>query len=187
MIFKNRIDSVLTLCCAFICGTLLVAGCGPAQVRTQQLIPENINIVKRQTGVVQLMVSGGHSEHAMQMPEISNEMFFAALEKAVAQSNLFQQVTNGDNGDFQISAHIFNLSASFWGRAPVSLEIAWQLFSKKDQTLLWKEDIVTSDEGFGVSGKEGYSKVGAIESAARKNISTALERMSALDIALPVK
>jgi len=148
---------------------------------------ENINVAKSQAGSVQIKVTGGHTGHAMQMPEISDEMFVKALETAVAQSKLFQEVAKGNTGDYQISANIFNLSAPFWGRAPVSLEIAWQLFRKKDATLLWREAIVTSDEGFGDSGDKSYSKVGAIESAARKNISLALERMSALDIALPLK
>ncbi len=183
--FNRRLINISILFC-FICyGTLLLTGCGPAQVQSQRLIPENIDLAKQNGGTVELRVAGGHSKHAMQMPEISDEMFMSALETAVAQSKLFDEVVKSDTGDYQISANIFNLSAPFWGRAPVSLEIAWQLYRKKDRRLLWKDDILTSDEGFGTSGKESYSKVSAIESAARKNIIMALQRMSELDLTLP--
>ncbi len=181
-LIQIRTYMVRPLFYAILCGTLLAAGCGPGMVKTKQMIPEQMNVVTQHTGTVKLMVAGGRSEHAMKLPEISNEAFLEALEAAVTKSRLFQTAGKEEDADFQIDANIFNLSEPFWGRAPVSLEIAWQLFRLPDQTLLWKDDIVTTDDGYGDSGGQSYNKTKAIESAARKNISLAIERMSAVNI-----
>jgi hypothetical protein len=162
-------------------GLLFSVGCASTNIKPQGMIPEQIAVFEKHSGSVLLHVDGGSNEHAMQMPVISNEVFLDALETAVKQSNIFQTISDGQNADFRINAFLFNLTQAFFGRAPISLEIAWQLIRLDNGKTLWRESIVTSESGFpspGDSGSKSYDKTKAIEKAARDNIRLALEHIS---------
>ena len=173
----NRIILVVV-----IVGLLLFIGCAPTKVKPQGMIPEQIVVFEKHSGSVMLHVDGGRNEHSMQLPVISNKVFLEALETAIKQSNIFLTISVGQNADFRINAFIFNLTQAFFGRAPIDLEIAWQLIRMDNGKTLWRESIVTSESGFfppaGESGSQSYNKTRAIEKAAQQNIKLALEHMS---------
>ncbi len=175
----NNPDRMILFVIVF--AVILIVGCAPAKIKPEGMIPEPFVLSEQRSGSVIIHVDGGHTGHAMQLPEISNEDFLKALKAAVEQSSLFQTISDGENGDFEISAHIFNLSQAFFGRASVNLEIAWQLIRMNDGKTLWRESIRTYDDGFfpsGNAGSKSYDKTKAIERVARQNISLAIERMS---------
>ncbi|MEJ2154621.1 MAG: hypothetical protein P8X96_04750 [Desulfobacteraceae bacterium] len=170
---------------AGIAGLLLLVGCGPAQVKSKAMVPVHLTLAERHPVAVALHVDGGRSEHAMNLPVISNEKFLEALQAAIRQSTLFQDIAVDPAGDYRIDATIFNLSQPFFVRNPVQLEVAWQLTRMPDREIIWKKSIITSDTGLPSSEQSnaaGYNKTRAIEKAAQKNIKMALEQMSKINL-----
>ncbi len=181
MLNWKRSIAFRALLTAIIPGLLVIVGCAPSNVKSEGMIPDQITVLEQHSGTVLIHVDGGRDDHAMDLPQISNEVFLEALKKAVKQSGIFTAISEGEDGSFRIDAFIFNLSQPFFVRNPVHLEIGWKLIRMDTSEIIWQESLTTTDSGFSPSNgsdSQSYNITKAVERAAQKNIKMALEQMS---------
>lgn len=166
---------------AIVCGLMIIVACAPGNVRVNEIVPSQMELLEHHSGLIELQVKGGRDSHELSLPQIPNVDFVMALKTAIEQSQVFSQVTEKGNAEYRLEAVIFNLSQPMFAKGDVSLEVAYILSLISTGEVLWQEAITTVGNGM-VSDNASYDKRVATEQAVNENIKTAIERLSRVSL-----
>lgn len=179
----RRLFSQGTILVAAIGLVLSLHGCASPATR-EAMTPQGITVSKHFPHSLSVKTSGGSSTGAMDSSNISDADLKAAIEQAVAQSNLFKSIVQGAEGDFELSVRITSLSKPVFGATfTVDLETAWSLAKGSDRSVVLRKSVKST--GIATMG-EAFAAVArlrlAVEAAARDNINQGLKAIAQLDL-----
>ena len=164
----------------------MTIGCGPSNhvLRPEKITPEQINLVKTHQGNVLLMVDGGWEEAILALQLMPNSAVKAALEAAVEESRLFENITAEGSADYCLAAFIYDIDQPLMGgTGTVAVEMAWSLTNLRTDTLIWRESIETTHTASPKTMMSLREKSNlAAETATKENIKIAIERISELQL-----
>jgi hypothetical protein len=162
---------------------LSLHGCASPATR-EAMTPQGITVSKHFPHSLSVHTSGGSSTGAMDSSNVSDADLKAAIEQAVAQSNLFKSIVQGTEGDFELSVRIISLSKPIFGATfTVDLETAWLLTKGSERSVVMRKSVKST--GIATMGEAlaGVTRLRlAVEAAARDSISQGLKAIAQLDL-----
>ena len=168
---------------AAACALLALGGCATSASR-EAMAAAPLASTKKLPYTVSVDARGGQETGAMDSSNIANAGLKAAIEESITKSNLFKNVVQGKDGQYELTVTITQLQKPLFGASfTVTLETGWSLVRTSDKAVVMRK-VVRSEHTAGM----GDSMVGvtrlrlAVEGAVRKNISEGLESISALSI-----
>ncbi len=161
-----------------------LVGCGPlTELKIASMVPENVDVAKTFSETVKLRVMGGKPAKIVEIPQVNNTNFQAALTQAIEKYRLFDGIA--ENGYYLLDAYIVRYSHQFAGTARAWLEVAWWLRNQKTNETVYRKLIKTQATASAADAHYFASKlVIAGERATNANISQALEEMSEMSVAV---
>ena len=179
---KRRLSQVTFLVFA-IAIILSLHGCASPATR-EAMTPQAITVSKHFPHSLSVQTSGGSATSAVDSSNISAADLKAAIEQAIAQSNLFKSIVQGTGGDFELSVRITSLSKPVFGATfTVELETAWSLTKGSDRSVVLRKSVKST--GIATMGDALVAVTRlrlAVEAAARDNISQGLKAIAQLDL-----
>jgi hypothetical protein len=157
-------------------------GCA-TDAQSQNIVPTSFKLVTLHPKTVSLVIEGGRATNPMMGADIPNSVFQSALTEAITKSKVFTQVS-----DYSSSDYILKVSINASARQPQGFDLkdtmtaTWELRSTHSNIVVWK-DLIATD--FTATMHDSFINAGkrfrmAREGAARENIQTAIEEISAL-------
>ena len=177
--FARVASPMLALCmCVAVLG-----GCATGASH-EAMVPTSVTAAKMHPKSVSIEVTGGQPTDALGKPQISNESFAQALERAITQSQTFSGVIKGSGQDYRLSVVIVGLDQPTMGFSfTVKMEAGWTLRRADTGAIVWQESIrsqYTAGVGEAFSGVTRLRM--ATEGAARNNIAEGLNKISRLTL-----
>lgn len=163
------------------CVALFLGGCATGS-QPSAMVGALESPVQRPLGTVQVTVTGGSETISLGASKIADEDFAAAIRTSLLSSNVFSEVTTGEEADYTLKVEIVRLDQPAYGTtAAATLEATWSLLPKGSRKPVWQKVFVTSASA---SPQEAFSSVTRLrianEGAARRNIREALTELAAI-------
>jgi hypothetical protein len=178
---RNRIK--LGMLISIIAVALFGGGCA-MNARPEKMTPCSFGLVNKHPQTVSLHVFGGGPSGFNHPTEISDADFLSALTKAVQESQVFSQIAADSDAAYILTVNIaYSANKDVGFDMKDTLTATWELRSTHPNGVVWK-DIITTDftSKFGDALDGGKRFRLAREGAARKNIQTGLQEISALEL-----
>jgi hypothetical protein len=162
---------------------LNLTGCATPANRDNMTAPV-ASVTKKFPYSVAVETKGGSETGAMDSSNISNADFKAAIEQSIVQTNLFKNVVQGKNGDYDLTVSVTQISKPIFGASfTVNLETAWSLVKASDKSYVLRKVIKSSHTATMGDALVGVTRLRlAVEGAARDNISQGLKAISELNL-----
>ena len=127
--------------CALALVTMVAGLSGCAAPANQDAMSAlDLTLAKRHSRSVTVQTRGGNETGAMDSTNISNEEFRAAVEQSIVKNNLFKSVIQGNNGDYELTVIISQLSKPIFGLTfTVDMEAGWVLTKTSDKSVVMKK------------------------------------------------
>ena len=168
------------LACVLIAA--LSAGCA---IKSDGLVPEEPVQVSRQIdkSVRVMPVEGGRDSTFGREAYITNEKFHAALTQALADSQLFREIVDGDSADLNLHSEIITLSTE-GGLSPLyAIVMQYWLIDPASGDEIWRTGINTRHQvKFNEAFAGGTRIIKAVEGATQKNLTELINDLAASDV-----
>jgi hypothetical protein len=160
-----------------------LAGCA-APAQKENMAAESIASTKKLPYSVSVETRGGADTGALDSSNVSNADLKAALETSITKTNLFKQVVQGRNGDYELTVTVTQLSKPLFGGAfTVTLETGWSLVKASDKSVVMRKAVKSQHTAELSDSFVGVTRLRlALEGAVRKNIAEGLQSIAALPI-----
>lgn len=160
-----------------------IAGCA-SPANKDEMTPKDLVVAQKFTATVQVKTAGGSETGAMDSSNISDADFKAAIEKAIADTQLFNKVVQVGDANYLLAVSVTSLTKPSFGLTfTVNLETAWSLTNIATKKIEYRKVINTSGTAtFGDAAVAVGRLQIAVERAARENISQGLADISALKL-----
>lgn len=160
---------------------LSLGGCA-SPVSSGAMVPTAFKVQKQQPATVSVAVAGGSETSAMGKSQIADAELVAAVTQAINTSHTFTRVVAGKDGDYLLTVNIFNLTQPSFGFSfTVQMEMGWTL--SRAGSVVWKKSIKSEGTAGAGDAFAGTTRLRmATEAAARNNIASGLEQISALSL-----
>jgi len=160
-----------------------LAGCSSAVTR-EGIVLRDFDAPRKPPQTVSVQVGGGRETEAGYLPQISNEVFTAALVESITTSRTFSRVIHGGRADYLLQVTLISLDQPAIGaNFTVKMEAAWRLMRSDTGGVVWREAIKSSHTQTAGETFAGATRLRlATEGAARNNIREGLARIVRLDL-----
>src|SRR5690349_19567109 len=155
-----------------------LTGCSSPPLRSEQMIPAHIDIEKRHSKTVKIVIVGGGSTEGDKPEQIPASFFKDALLKSLKNAMLFEDVVEMGKANYDLTVFLSTFSWDFTGRT-FEVKVRWKISDSQGKTL-WEQPIESRFTSTTFDGRE-RSRDGR-EGAIRENISEALRKISILSL-----
>lgn len=175
-------SSLLRFCIllSFIGG---VVGCA-SPANKEEMTPKDLVVAQKFSSTVQVRTAGGSETGAMDSSNISDADLKAAIESAIANTQLFSKVVQVGDGNYLLSVSVTSLTKPAFGLTfTVNLETAWTLTNMATKKVEFRKAITTTGTATFSDAAVAVGRLQmAVERAAQKNISQGLAEISLLKL-----
>lgn len=177
--------SILRRCPFLLTAALLVpltVACSTT-LQSASIVPAKVELMRQHPQAVTLEATG-QEEPWIGFALIPTDTWYAALEQAVLDSELFAEVKRDGDAPFVLTAKLRKLEEPEYGiNMRAYLTVDWSLRRSESSEVLWEQSISST----GVAGPRDEEDMHdrariAIERSARQNIEQGLARMSRLEL-----
>lgn len=160
-----------------------LSGCASPANR-QAMTTGDLATTKKFPYSVAVRIAGGDETGAMDSSNVSDQDFQAAIEESIIQTNLFQRIVQGKDGDYELSVTIVHLNKPIFGATfTVDMEASWVLVKASDRSIAMRKSIRSTHSATFGDALVGVTRLRlAVEGAARKNIEQGLKDIAALTL-----
>jgi hypothetical protein len=171
-----RILSALGLAATVIA----LSGCAAPASQQAMAVSAPAKILKRHPFSVSVTTSGGAETSSMGSSAIANADLKAAIEKSILESKVFNEVVQGNPGQYQLNVAVTQIDKPVFGASfTVTLETAWSLVRTSDKQVIWRKAISGAHTATMSDAFVGVKRLQlAVEGAARANIEQGLSGIS---------
>jgi hypothetical protein len=166
---------------ALVCA--LVACASPAD-KQAMVVGKDVKVAKPQPYSVDVVTSGGAETGALDSSNIGNADLKAAIEASIAQTQVFKEVVQGRNGQYELTVAVVQLSKPSIGFSfTVDLELGWTLTRLSDKQVAFRKSIQSTFTAPASAAFAGAVRLRlAVEGATRANIEQGLRAIGDLNL-----
>lgn len=122
----------------------VMTGCA-SPANKDEMVAKNLDLAHKFTSTVQVRTSGGSETGAMDSSNIADPDLKAAIEKTIADAQLFSQVIQVGDADYLLSVSVTSLTKPSFGLTyTATLETAWTLMNVSSKKIEYRKVIATS-------------------------------------------
>lgn len=160
-----------------------VAGCA-SPANKDEMTPKDLVVAQKFSSTVQVRTTGGSETGAMDSSNISDADLKAAIEKAIADTQLFSKVVQVGDANYLLTVSVTSLTKPSFGLTfTVNLETAWSLTNMTTKKVEYRKVITTTGTAtFGDAAVAVGRLQIAVERAARGNIAQGLSEIAELKL-----
>lgn len=164
-----------------LCLLAFLGGCASPASR-EGMTPTAFQVQKALGQSIKVQTSGGSGTGSFDSSNISDEDLKAAIESAITQSGLFQQVIQQGGSEYELSVRITSLRKPLAGFSMTAeMETAWSLVRSSDQKTVLQKAVMTNFTAGVSDAFAGVTRLRmAVEGATRENIAQGIRALSAV-------
>ena len=162
---------------------LFLTGCASPANRTA-MTPQDFAVTKHHPYSVHVQTLGGSQTGAMDSSNIADADLKAAIEEAIAKSQVFKSVVQGSDGNYDLTVRVVSLSKPVFGATfTVEMESAWSMTKVSDRSVVLRKSVKSTGKATMGDTLVGATRLRmAVENAARESIAQGLKSIAELNL-----
>lgn len=170
---------------ALLAGVVVVlAGCAAPADKQAMSVEKTMAVAKQHPYAVGVTVRGGTETTATSSSNIGDADLKAAIEASIKQTQVFREVVEGRNGQYELAVNVIQLSKPAFGFSfKVDMEAGWTLSRLSDNAIVFRKAITSTYTASASDAFVGATRMRlAVEGAAKANIAQGLTAIGAIDL-----
>ncbi len=161
----------------------VIVGCA-SPANKEEMTPKDLVVAQKFSSTVQVRTMGGSETGAMDSSNIADADLKAAIESAIANTQLFSKVIQVGDANYLLAVSVTSLTKPAFGLTfTVNLETAWTLTNMATKKVEFRKAITTTGTATFSDAAVAVGRLQmAVERAAQKNISKGLTEISLLKL-----
>jgi hypothetical protein len=179
---KNFADRTSAALLALVVAAL--AGCATPADKQAMSVEKNVAVAKKHPYAVGVTVRGGAETTTTGSSNIGDADLKAAIESSIKQTQVFRDVVQGRNGQYELAVNVIQLSKPSFGFSfTVEMEAGWTLTRLSDNSVVFRKAISSKHTASAGDAFVGTTRLRlAVEGAAKANIAQGLTAIGGIDL-----
>jgi len=168
---------------ALIAAALTLGGCAAPADKKAMTVSKTV-VTKKHPYAVGVAVRGGSETTSTTSSNIADADLKAAIEGSIRETQVFREVVQGRNGQYELAVNVVQLSKPSFGFSfTVDMEAGWTVTRVSDNQVVFRKAIASTYTASASDAFLGATRLRlAVEGAAKANIAQGLAAIGAVDM-----
>jgi|GraSoiStandDraft_51_1057287.scaffolds.fasta_scaffold226889_2 hypothetical protein len=169
---------------AIVAAALVLGGCAAPADKQAMTVSKTVVVAKKHPYAVGVAVRGGSETTTTTSSNIADADLKAAIEGSIRETQVFREVVQGRNGQYELAVNVVQLSKPSFGFSfTVDMEAGWTVTRVSDNQVVFRKAINSTYTASASDAFVGATRLRlAVEGAAKANIAQGLAAIGAVDL-----